>query len=296
MVGISFCFRKAEAYYVPIPAYKSEALKIVQEFKQVLENQAIGKIGQNLKYDIMVLQSYEIKVKGKFFDTMLAHYLLEPDQRHNMDSLSENYLNYSPISIEELIGKKGKNQLNMRQIAVSEVAKYACEDADVTWQLKEVFEAKIKETKIEKLFEDVEIPLLEVLAQVERNGVKIDESALKIFSKELETDLGVIEQEIYLLAGQMFNISSPKQMGEILFEKLKIGDKTDKKLKKTKTGQYSTGEEVLADLEEEHEIVRKILEFRELQKLKSTYVDSFPELVSPKDGLIHTSYNQAVAA
>ncbi|SFF54516.1 DNA polymerase I [Thermoflexibacter ruber] len=290
LVGISFAYLKNEAFYVPIPENQAEAKNIVQEFKSIFENPSIKKIGQNIKYDVIVLKSYDIDVQGISFDTMLAHYLIDPDTRHNMDVLAENYLNYSPVSIETLIGK-GKNQGSMREVDVEKVAEYAAEDADITFQLKNVFVPILKKDNLEELFNKVEMPLVEVLAEVERNGVKIDVGALNLYSRDLEKELKDIEQSIYNLAGEPFNVSSPQQMGKILFEKLKLMDKP----KKTKTGQYATGEEILATLTE-HQIVREIQEYRQMLKLKSTYIDALPTLVSKKDGLIHTSYNQAVAA
>jgi len=290
LVGMSFAYLKNEAFYVPIPANQTEAKQIVHEFKNIFENPHIKKIGQNIKYDVIVLKNYDIEVQGISFDTMLAHYLIDPDTRHNMDVLAENYLHYSPISIETLIGK-GKNQGSMREVEIEKVAEYAAEDADITLQLKNVFVPILKKDNLEELFHKVEMPLVEVLADVERNGVKIDVEALNLYSKDLEKELKDIEQSIYSLAGEPFNISSPQQLGKILFEKLKLVDKP----KKTKTGQYATGEEILATLTE-HQIVREIQEYRQMLKLKSTYIDALPTLVSKKDGLIHTSYNQAVAA
>lgn len=290
LVGISFAYLKNEAFYVPIPADFEEAKSIANEFKSLFENANIKKIGQNIKYDVIVLKNYDIDVQGIGFDTMLAHYLIDPDTRHGMDVLAENYLNYSPVSIETLIGK-GKNQGSMRDVEVEKVAEYAAEDADVTFQLKNVFVPILKKDNLEDLFNKVEMPLVEVLADVERNGVKIDVEALNLYSKDLEKEIKEIEQSIYGLAGEPFNVSSPQQMGKILFEKLKLIDKP----KKTKTGQYATGEEILATLTE-HQIVREIQDFRQMLKLKSTYIDALPMLVSKKDGLIHTSYNQAVAA
>ncbi len=292
LVGLAFSYRKHEAYYVPIPADENKAQSIISEFKSVLENEAILKVGQNLKYDISVLKKYNISVKGKLFDTMLAHYLLEPDQRHNMDILAENYLNYSPVSIETLIGKKGKHQASMRQVEPEKIAEYAGEDADITFQLKHIFAPQIEQHHLSELFENVELPLIEVLADMELAGVKIDSETLQNYSMELGKTITEIEKEIYQQAEQEFNIASPKQLGEILFDKLKL----DAKPKKTKTGQYATGEEILIKLSDKHKIVQNILDFRQLQKLKSTYVDALPELVSKMDGLIHTSYNQAVAA
>lgn len=292
LVGMAFSYYKNEGYYVPFPDNFEEAKQIAAEFKEVFANRAIGKIAQNLKYDIIVLDKYGIDVQGPLFDTMLAHYLIEPDMRHNMDGLAEIYLNYTCIPIESLIGKKGVRQLNMKNIPVDKVAEYAVEDADITLQLKHVFAPLLKETKADKLFKEVEVPLVQVLADMECAGVKIDVENLNDYSKLLEEDIIRIEKKIYEHAGVEFNIASPKQLGEILFDKLKI----DVKAKKTKTGQYATGEEILARLAVKHEIAQDILAFRELQKLKSTYVDSLPQLISKRDGLVHTCYNQAVAA
>lgn len=292
LVGFSFSLKAQEAYYIPVSADQLEAQKTVDLFKEVLENENIGKIGQNLKYDILLLSRYGIDVKGEFFDTMLAHYLIDPDTRHNMDFLSETYLNYSPVSITELIGGKGKNQGNMRDVDVNLVKEYASEDADITLQLKNKLAPLLEETFTYDLAKNVEFPLLKVLAEVERNGVKIDVDTLHQFSKEIEKDVKQLEQQIYEKAGVTFNIASPKQLGEVLFDKLQL----DPKAKKTKTGQYKTGEDVLLTLAHKSDIVQDILDFRQLQKLKSTYVDSLPNLINPNTGLIHTSYNQAVAA
>ncbi|MEY3450336.1 MAG: polymerase [Bacteroidota bacterium] len=292
LVGISFSYTEGEAYYVPIPADQSEAQKIVDTFKEVFENKSILKIGQNIKFDILILKNYGIEVQGELFDTMLAHYLIDPDTRHGMDVLAETYLGYKPVSITELIGKKGKGQGNMRDIPVEEIAEYAGEDADITLQLKHIFTPELNNLGLVKLFTEVENPLIKVLANMEREGVKIDVPALKEFSLLLGKDISVLESQIHAEAGVKFNIASPKQMGEVLFDKLKL----DPKAKKTKTGQYATGEEILSKLAFEHKIIRDILEYREMQKLKSTYVDALPELIYPKDGRIHTSYNQAVAA
>ena len=292
LVGLAFSYVAGEAYYVPFPADQKEAQKIADEFKEVLENEDIIKIGQNLKYDIQVMRNYGIKVKGKMFDTMLAHYLLDPETRHNMDVMAENYLNYSPVSITELIGKKGVKQGNMRDVPIEDVVEYAGEDADITLQLKHILEKEIKENNLESLLHDVEEPLSYVLAEMEYEGVKIDKDALAKMSKELEIAALEAQEKIFELAGQEFNIASPKQLGEILFDKMKLVDKP----KKTKTGQYATGEEILSKLANEHEIADKILEFREYQKLKSTYVDALPKLISKKDGRVHTDYRQAVAA
>ena len=292
LVGMSFSFKPHEAYYIPIPETYNDAVKTVAVFKDVMENENIEKTGQNIKFDISMLQWYDVEVKGKFFDTMIAHYLLEPDQRHNMDYLAEKYLNYSPVPIENLIGKKGVNQMSMRTVEADLIKEYAAEDADITWQLKQVLEPLLKETETLKLFEETEMPLVPVLAAMETEGVKLDIPVLNEFGNLLEKEIADLIKEIWELAGEEFNISSPKQLGDILFDKLQISDKP----KKTKTGQYSTGEDVLVKLSFRHPIVEKILEYRSLTKLKSTYVDSLPLLVNPRDGRIHTSYNQAVAA
>jgi DNA polymerase-1 len=292
LVGMSFSYRKGEAYYIPVPQNYEAAKKIVGEFKPVFENESIRKIGQNLKYDIVMLRKYGVEVKGKVFDTMLAHYLIEPEMRHNLDALAELYLNYSPVSIETLIGKKGAKQKNMKDVDLEKIAEYAAEDADITCQLKCFFEPKLAEQKVEKLYYEVEAPLLSVLADMECAGVKIDTEALKEFSKELTKDIIELERNIFAEAGCEFNIASPKQLGEILFERMKI----DPNAKKTKTGQYATGEDILIKLAPDHKIIKMILDFRELQKLKSTYVDSLPELISRRDGRIHTCFNQTVAA
>ncbi len=296
IVGLSFAYIAGEAFYVPIPDNQIEAQKILEEFRQVFENEAIMKIGQNIKYDLMILKNYNIELKGKLFDTMLAHYILEPDQRHGMDYLSNTYLNYDPVSIETLIGKRsaaqGKTQGNMRDVDFEKIKEYAAEDADVTLQLKAVLQPKIAAVQQEKLLEELEIPLVNVLAAMEMEGIRVNENALHEMSDVLDVDIKVIQKDIFSLAGQEFNVASPKQLGEILFDKLKL----DSKAKKTKTGQYATGEDILSKLENDHEIVRKILDFRELVKLKNTYVDALPLLISKKTGRIHTSYNQAVAA
>jgi len=292
IVGLSFSFENAKAYYVPTPADREGAQAIVDIFKPVLENPNIEKIGQNIKYDILLLARYGVKVQGSLFDTMLAHYLIDPDTRHGMDVLAENYLNYSPVSITELIGEKGKKQGNMRDVEVEKVKEYAAEDADITLQLKNVFQPLLVETNTMQLAQDVEFPLVYILAEIERNGVKIDVPALGEFSKTLEQDIKNLEESIFEKAGVNFNIASPKQLGEVLFDKLQL----DPKAKKTKTGQYKTGEDVLLALAHKSDIVQDILNFRQMQKLKSTYVDALPELINPETGLIHTSYNQAVAA
>ncbi|RZK19643.1 MAG: DNA polymerase I [Pedobacter sp.] len=292
LVGLSFSIKPGTGYYIPVSAVRKEAQAIVDEFRVVLENEKIEKIGQNTKYDILVLKWYGVQVKGKLFDTMLAHYLIDPDTRHGMDVLSENYLGYSPISITKLIGAKGKNQLTMRDVPVIDVVDYAAEDADVTLQLAQVFEPKLKELNAAKLADEIENPLVYVLADIEKEGVRIDVETLKAYSKQLETDIVKFEQNVYDKAGIKFNLASPKQLGEVLFDKLQL----DPKAKKTKTGQYQTGEDVLTALASKSDIVQDILDFRQLQKLKSTYVDALPLMVNPKTGRVHTSYNQAVAA
>ncbi len=292
LVGLAFAYRKGEAFYVPIPANRTEAQAILEVFRPVFENEKIEKVAQNIKYDLMMLQQYGIEVKGKLYDTMLAHYLIEPEKRHNMDILAEDFLNYIPVSIEELIGKKGAKQGNMRDVSVEKIKEYAAEDADVTLQLKHKLHPLLSENaSTVSLFEKVEMPLTQVLTAVELEGVRIDTDFLADMSKTLENDMREVQDQVFALAGVEFNIGSPKKLGEILFDKLKL----DPKAKKTKTGQYMTGEEVLSKLESEHEIARKILDFRELQKLKSTYVDALPQLISPRTGRIHTSFNQAVA-
>jgi DNA polymerase-1 len=292
LVGISFAFTPHEAWYVPLPENYHETLTIVNEFKGVLEDEQIEKTGQNMKFDISILKWYDIRVKGRFFDTMIAHYLIQPDMRHNMDLLSETYLNYKPVSIETLIGKKGKAQLSMRTVGLEAIKEYAAEDADITLQLKTVFEPMLEKSGMYDLFKQIEAPLIQVLASMETEGVKLDSDALNEYSSELEKEIDILVRSIYSDAGTTFNISSPKQLGEILFEKLNIVENP----KQTRTKQYSTGEEILVKLVNKHPIISKILEYRSLTKLKSTYVDVLPTLVNPRDGRIHTSYNQAVAA
>lgn len=292
LIGLSFSYKPHTGFWVPLPVGMADAKKVLEEFKSVLESEKYGKIGQNLKFDISFLKQYDLDVCGPFFDTMIAHYLLEPDMRHNMDLLSETYLNYKPVSIETLIGKKGKNQMNMSMADQSLVASYAAEDADVTLQLKMHFEPLLAQNQLLDLFHDVEMPLIKVLAQMELNGVKLDVEALRKYSLELGVDIQNLEREIYIKADQSFNISSPKQLGDILFVKLGIQDKA----KKTKSGQFSTGEDVLVKLEKEHPIIRDILDYRSLTKLKSTYVDALPALVDKKDDRVHTTYNQTVAS
>ena len=292
LVGMSFSFEENQAFYVPVPPDGEEAQKIVNIFKPVFENEKIVKVGQNIKYDLLVLKNYGVTLKGKMFDTMIAHYVLQPELRHGMDYLAEIYLKYDTIKIEELIGPKGKNQKNMRDLPPNEVYKYACEDADVTLKLKNVLEGELAENGVKDLFEEIEMPLVPVLAYMERNGVRIDKEALKETSRHFTARMNQIEEEVHQLAGTNFNIASPKQVGEILFEKLKIVEKA----KKTKSGQYVTSEEVLESLKGKHEIVGKILEHRGLKKLLGTYIDALPQLINPKTGRIHTSFNQTVTA
>ena len=291
LVGMSFSVKHAEAFYVPVPEDQEEVKKIVYEFKEVFKKEGIVKVAQNLKYDLSVLKRYGIEFEGKFFDTMISHFLIRPEMRHSMNVLAETYLHYSPVSIETLIGKKGKDQLSMRDVPYETISEYAAEDADITLQLYEVFEPKLKNAGTEKLFYEVEMPLVPVLSAMEAEGITLDKNALSILSEELANDITGVEKEIQTMAGEEFNISSPKQVGEILFSKLKITDKPAK----TKTGQFSTGEDVLSKLENKHPIVRKILDYRELVKLKNTYVDVLPNLVNPATGKIHTSFNQIVA-
>ena len=290
LVGLSFSIRENQAFYVPIPQNDEEAKKIVNEFKPIYENEKILKIGQNIKYDLLVLQNYGVELKGKIFDTMIAHYLLQPELHHGMDYLAEVYLNYQTIHIEELIGSKGKNQKNMADLPPTAVYEYACEDADVTLKLKNVLEPLLKENDCDRLFWEIEMPLMPVLAYMERNGVCIDREGLKETSRLYTEEMNRIEKEIHELAGTDFNIASPKQVGEVLFDRLKIVDKP----KKTKTGQYVTSEEVLESLRAKHPVVEKILEHRGLKKLLGTYIDALPKLVNPVTGHIHTSFNQTI--
>lgn len=291
LVGLSFAVKPHEAYYVVIPAEKEKAQAIIEQLRPIFENENKILIGQNIKYDYQILKNYNLVIKNKLWDTMVAHFLIQPDMRHNMNVLAETYLNYSPVSIEDLIGKKGKNQISMRDVPLEQIKEYAAEDADVTIQLKEQFVPKLKETETEKLFTEVEVPLIRVLADMEREGINLDVKNLKDFSAQLADDITKVDAEIQELAGTKFNISSPKQVGEILFDYLKIVDNP----KKTKTGQYATSEDILAKLEGKHPIISKILDYRELVKLKSTYVDALPDLVSPLTHRIHTSFNQVVA-
>ena len=289
LVGIAFAIEKGEAWYVPC---NEKPQAIIDHFKLVLENDAIKKIGQNLKYDIQILRNYGIQVQGEIFDTMLAHFLIDSESANSMDLLADRYLNYKTISFESLVGPKGRKQKTIDQVEVQKVAEYACEDADVTIQLKEVLEKEIAEKNLNKLLHEVEEPLSFVLADMEYEGVKVDTSSLEVMSKELDEESRRVQDDIFRIAGVEFNIGSPKQLGEILFEKLKLVEKP----KKTKTGQYATGEDVLSKLAGEHDIAAKILEFREYQKLKSTYVDALPKLISPNDHRIHTDYRQTIAA
>jgi DNA polymerase-1 len=291
LVGISFAVEPHKAWYLPVPKDREKALKILEEFRPVFENDSITKIGQNIKYDIIVLKWYGIKVSGPLFDTMIAHYLLEPELRHNMNYMAETYLKYQPVSIETLIGK-GKKQLSMRDVPLEKVVDYAAEDADITLQLKEYLEPEVKKEGLEKLFEEIEIPLVNVLAELEYNGVNIDSGYLEKYSAELEQSIHDLEKNIHKEAGLQFNIASPKQVGEVLFDKMKI----PYRWRKTKSGQYSTNEEKLTELAQEHPFVEEILKHRGLTKLKSTYVDALPRLVNPKTGRIHSSFNQALAA
>ena len=292
LVGMSFSYEENQAFYVPVPQNRDEAQKIVDKFKPLFENENSLKVGQNIKYDMIVLANYGVTIKGKMFDTMIAHYVLQPELHHGMDYLAEVYLKYDTIKIEELIGAKGKNQRNMRDLSPTDIYKYACEDADVTLKLKNILEKELESNGVKKLFEEIEMPLVPVLAYIERNGVRIDTEALKETSKHFTIRMREIEEEIYKLAGMEFNVSSPKQVGEVLFDRLKIVEKA----KKTKTGQYVTSEEVLESLKGKHQIVEKILDYRGLKKLLSTYIDTLPELINPKTGRIHTSFNQTVTA
>ena len=292
LVGLSFSVKEHEAFYVPIPANRKEALQIVNIFKPLYEDPTKLKIGQNLKYDLEVLRNYDIELQGKMWDTMIAHYLIQPELRHNMDYMAEVYLHYKTIHIDELIGPKGKNQKSMRDLSPTLVYEYACEDADITLQLKNKLEAELKKYECEDLFYNIEMPLMPVLAEMEMNGVCLDTESLADTSKQLTQRMNDIEQHIYELAGQQFNIASPKQVGEILFDKLKIVEKA----KKTKTGQYVTSEEVLQQLKNKHEIVADILEHRGLKKLIGTYIDALPKLINPRTEHIHTSFNQTITA
>ena len=289
VIGLAISYKAGEGYYVLVNSQNSD--EILAEFKPVFDGPAL-KIAQNLKYDLQVLSNHKMSIKGPFFDTMLAHYVLEPDKRHNMDVLAEQYLHYSPVSIETLIGKKGKNQLNMAMVDPMKVKEYAAEDADVTYQLKQILAPELVKHEAEYIVNDVELPLVPVLVDIEREGVRIDKQFLANYSVELQKEITEAERKIYEMAGVHFNIASPKQLGEVLFDKLKL----DEKAKKTKTGQYQTGEDVLMKLVHKSDIVKEIVDFRQLQKLKSTYVDALPQLINHSTGRVHTSFNQAIAA
>lgn len=292
LVGLSFSVKEHEAFYVPIPADRAEAQKIVDFFKPLYEDEQILKVGQNLKYDLQVLHNYGVELKGKMWDTMIAHYLIQPELRHNMDYMAEVYLHYQTVHIDELIGPRGKNQRSMRDLSPTQVYEYACEDADITLQLKNKLEPELKKHDCENLFYNIEMPLMPVLAEMEMNGVRIDTNSLSETSTQLTQRMLDIEKHIYELAGESFNIASPKQVGDILFDKLKIIDKA----KKTKKGQYVTSEEVLQQLRHKHEIVGLILDHRGLKKLLGTYIDALPKLINPRTGHIHTSFNQTITA
>ena len=292
LVGIAFSWEVGKGFYLSFPENRSEAQDLIETLRPFFEDESIQKIGQNLKYDIKVLSKYNISVQGKLFDTMLAHYLINPDMRHNMEVLAETYLNYTPISIVELIGKKGKNQLSMRDVSIEKITEYAVEDADITLQLKKHFEKELKDANTQKLFDEIEIPLLRVLAEMELEGINLDVPFLNELAKDLDKDIAQLISKIYELADEEFNIASPKQLGIVLFEKMKLVDKP----KKTKTGQYSTAEDVLSYLAKDHKIVKYILKYRGLAKLKSTYIDALPMQVEPTTGRVHTDYMQTVAA
>ncbi|MEM8764783.1 MAG: DNA polymerase I [Bacteroidota bacterium] len=292
LVGIAFSWSTGKGFYVPVPEGQEAAQTVVEQLRPFFESESIEKVGQNLKYDIKVMQNYGVEVKGNLFDTMLAHYLINPDMRHNMDVLAETYLNYTPVSITELIGKKGKNQLSMRQVSLERQTEYATEDADITYQLAQHFRPELKDASTLKLFEEIEVPLLRVLADMEREGINLDKDFLGSLSTQLDQDIKTLEAKIYEQAGEQFNIASPKQLGEILFGKMKLVEKP----KKTKTGQFSTSEEVLSYLAKDHEIIQNVLDFRGLSKLKSTYVDALPNEVQTHSGRVHTDYMQTVAA
>jgi len=292
LVGMSFAIKPHEAYYVPVPAEYEAAARMVQQFKPVLENEKTTKVAQNLKYDALILRHYGVEVKGYYFDTMIVHYLLEPELRHNMDYLSETYLKYQPVSIESILGKKGKKQKNMRDLNPEDVVDYAAEDADVTLQLKEYLAPKLKEEGFQKLYDEIEAPLVRALVNIEYEGIKVDVDFLKAYSKELTKEIAEVQDEIHEMAGVDFNVASPKQVGEVLFDKMGL----PYRFKKTKSGQYSTSEDKLAELAADYPIVDKILDFRGLTKLKSTYVDALPKLVNPRTGRIHSSFNQALTA
>jgi DNA polymerase I len=291
LVGMSFSFKPGEGYYIPCPADQEATHKLLKQFEPVFKKKEMLWVGQNLKYDMLVLKWYGYELAGDTFDTMLAHYVIEPDGKHSMDILSARFLGYEPVHIEELIGKKGKNQLTMRDVPLEKISEYAAEDADITLQLKQVFTPLLKSKEVERVFQEVENPLAKVLTDMEYEGVKVDVGFLQEYSGQLERDARIAEESVYQQAGIKFNLASPRQLGEVLFEKLKL----DPKAKKTKTGQYATGEDVLLKLAHQNKIVEDILVFRELTKLKSTYVDSLPAIINRKTGRVHTSYAQAVA-
>jgi DNA polymerase I len=293
LVGLSFSYEKGKGFYVPFPENQQEAQVLIEKLNPFFESETIEKIGQNIKYDLKILARYGVQIKGKLFDTMIAHYLINPDMRHNMDVLSETYLKYSPKSIEDLIGKKGKNQKSMRDVAFEEIKEYATEDADITFQLKQNFSPILDKAETKKLFEEIEVPLIPVLAAMEMEGINLDVPFLKAMSVEMALESKALEQKIYETAGEKFNLASPKQLGDVLFDKMKIGGA---KQKKTKTGQYATGEEVLSYLANEHQIVKDILDWRQMVKLQSTYIDALPNQVDQKTGRVHTDYMQTVAA
>ena len=292
LVGLSFCFTEGEAYYVTLPGDKDEATEVLREFKAFFQAEHIEKVGQNIKFDLLMLSMYGIELKGKMFDTMIAHYLVQPELRHGMDYLAEIYLRYRTIHYEDLVGGKGKNQIDIRFVDLDLLCDYAAEDADITFRLKQILEKELTANGLEKLFYEVEMPLMKVLAIIERNGVRIDSDALRQSSEILTEELIALEKEIREMAGYDFNVSSPAQVGEILFDRLKLDDKA----KKTKTGQYSTSEDVLEKIRSKHPIIGKILDYRGLKKLLSTYIDALPLLINSKTGKVHTSFNQTVAA
>ena len=292
LVGMSFAIKPHEAYYVPVPTEYEAAARIVQQFKPLFENEKTTKVAQNLKYDALILRHYGVEVKGYHFDTMIVHYLLEPELRHNMNYLAETYLKYQPVNIESILGKKGKKQKNMRDLKPEDVLEYAAEDADVTLQLKEYLAPKLKEEGFQKLYDEIEAPLVRALVNIEYEGIKVDVDFLKAYSKEITKEIAEVQDEIHEMAGVEFNVASPKQVGEVLFDKMGL----PYRFKKTKSGQYSTSEDKLAELAADYPIVDKILDFRGLTKLKSTYVDALPKLVNPRTGRIHSSFNQALTA
>lgn len=292
LIGLSFCFSKGEAYYVTLPADKDETSDVLREFKAFFQSEHIEKIGQNIKFDLLMLSMYGIELRGPMFDTMIAHYLVQPELRHGMDYLAEIYLRYRTIHYDDLVGGKGKNQIDIRFVDLDLLCDYAAEDADITFQLKEILEKEIHQNGLQQLFYEIEMPLMKVLARMEQNGVRIDSEALRISSVVLTGEMIELEKQIHELAGYEFNVSSPAQVGEILFDRLKL----DEKAKKTKTGQYSTSEDVLEKIRSKHPIIGKILDYRGLKKLLSTYIDALPQLINQSTGKVHTSFNQTVAS